>query len=61
MTGHFGQHAERLAAYGYDVIPIDTWEGELTPNEQEKLDAIEIDLERRRELYGQGLWPRCVR
>jgi hypothetical protein len=22
MTGYFGQHAERLAAYGYDVIPI---------------------------------------
>ena len=34
---------------------------ELTPRQQAKLDEIESNLERRRELCRQNLWPTCIR
>jgi hypothetical protein len=43
------------------VASIDAWDGELTHRQQEKLDEIEGDLERRRELCRQGLLPRYIR
>ena len=40
------------------LASIDAWEGELTSR---KLEEIEADLERRRELWRQGTLPRHVR
>ena len=43
------------------MVSIDAGEGELTSRQQEKLEESEADLERRRELWRQGILPRHVR
>jgi len=43
------------------LASIDAWAGELTDRQQEKLNEIESNSERRRELCRQGLWPRYIR